>query len=159
MVNLLTGYTYTNPINPDFNPKVDTNGTVISNVLRYRNKVLFKNDIQLTWHGFAVGWSTRYSSFMENIDNRFEKPVIYDLLNPNTSFYNSSFLYILPGLKKYRETHHTGTWVNDFRMSYQFNEHLKMAFLINNVFNVAFMSRPGYIEPPRTFIVQAAIKF
>ncbi|HXB41125.1 MAG TPA: TonB-dependent receptor [Bacteroidia bacterium] len=158
-VNLLTGYTYTNPINPDFNPKVDTNGTVISNVLRYRNKTLFKNDIQLTWHGFSVGWSTRFSSFMQNIDNRFEKPMIYDILNPNTSFYNSSFLYVLPGLKKYRQTHNQGNWVNDFRMSYQVSQHLKLSFLINNIFNVEFMSRPGYLEPQRTFIVQAAIKF
>lgn len=155
---LLTGYTFSNPINPNFNPKVDTNGTSLTSVLRYRCRKLFKSDIQATWKGFSLGWSTRYSSFMENIDVRFEKPLIYELLNPNTSFYYNPNLYILPGLKKYRETHHYGTWVNDIRLAYQVNKYLKMSFLINNLFNVEFMSRPGLIEPPRTFIVQAVVK-
>jgi len=159
LVNVLTGYTYTNPINPDFNPAIDTNGTVLTGLLRYRNKTLFKGDIQLAYKSFSLGWSTRYSSFMENIDNRFEKPLIYDILNPNTSFYYSSFLYILPGLKEYRAANNKGNWTNDLRVGYELNKHLKLAFLINNVLNTEFMSRPGYLEPPRTFIVQAAIKF
>jgi outer membrane receptor protein involved in Fe transport len=49
--------------------------------------------------------------------------------------------------------------MNDLRVSYQFNDHLKLSFLINNIFNHEFMSRPGYLEPPRTFIAQAAFKF
>jgi iron complex outermembrane receptor protein len=163
-INLLTGYTYTDPINPDFNPKVDTNGTSHTNVLRYRNKSLFKNDIQLTYKGFSIGWSTRYSSFMENIDVRFEKPIIYDLIPPsvaqsNPGFYNAYDKNILPGLKRYRDAHHNGDWIHDFRMAYQVTAHLKLAFLINNVFNWAFMSRPGFIEPPRTFVFQASFKF
>lgn len=159
MTTVLTGFTFTNPINPDYNPKVDTNGTVRSNLLRYRNKVMFKNDIQFTLHGISVGWSVRYSSFMENIDNRFEKPMIYDLVNPNTAFYNDPSIYILPGLKRYRDSHHTGNWINDLRIAYQLNEHLKLSVLINNLLNAEFMSRPGFLEPPRTLVVQAAIKF
>jgi len=160
LVTLLTGYTYTNPINPDFNPKKDTNGTVVSNVLRYRNKTMFKNDVQLTYRGFSVGWSTRYTSYMQNIDNRFEKPIIYDLGIPtNSPLYTDPLTNILPGLKNYRATHNTGTWVNDFRIGYQASAHLKFSFLVNNILNVEFMSRPGLIEPPRTFIFQMAIKF
>jgi outer membrane receptor protein involved in Fe transport len=160
LINLLSGYTYTNPVNPDFNPKKDTNGTVISSLLRYRNKTMVKNDVQLSYKGFAVGWSTRYSSIMENIDNRFEKPLIYDLGIPaNTAFYNDPKINILPGLKAYRATHTKGAWINDFRVSYQASEHLKFSFLVNNIFNVEFMSRPGLIEPPRTFIFQVFIKF
>lgn len=157
-INVLTGYTFTNPINPDYNPKLDTSGSIKSNVLRYRNKTLFKNDIQLTWKGFSVGWSTRFSSFMQNIDKRFEEPLIYERMNPGTSLYYDPKFYVLPGLKRYRAAHNHGDWVNDFRMGYQLNQHLKLSFLINNIFNVAFMSRPGYLEPPRTFIVQAAFK-
>lgn len=158
-VALLTGYTYTNPVNPDFNPAVDTNGTVLTGLLRYRNKILYKSDIQLSYKGFSMGWSIRYSSFMANIDNRFEKPLIYDILNPNTSFYYSDFLYILPGLKEYRAANNKGNWTNDLRMGYDFNAHFKLSFLINNLLNTEFMSRPGYLEPPRTFIVQASLRF
>jgi outer membrane receptor protein involved in Fe transport len=159
LLTVLAGFTYTNPINPDFNPKKDTNGTVISNLLRYRNKTMFKNDAQITYKKISAGWSIRYSSIMQNIDNRFEKPIIYDLLNPNTPFYNNPSVYVLPGLKQYRATHNTGVWVNDFRIGYQASPHLKLAFLINNIFNVEFMSRPGLIEPPRTFVFQANIRF
>lgn len=158
-VNLLTGYTFTNPINPDFNPKKDTMGSVLTNVLRYRNKTLFKNDIQLMWKGVAIGWSTRYSSFMENIDKRFVEPLIYERMNPSTAEYYKAKYYILPGLREYRAKHNKGDWINDFRIGYQLNAHLKLSFLINNILNHAFMSRPGFIEPPRTFIVQAAFKF
>ncbi len=158
-VGLLMGYTYINPINPDFDPKKDTNGTMLTNLLRYRNKTMFKNDIQLSYKDFSVGWSIRYNSIMENIDNRFEKPLIYDLLNPNTAFYNDPILYILPGLKAYRAAHNKGVWVNDVRIGYQVSAHLKVAFIVNNLLNAEFMSRPGLIEPPRTFIFQMSVKF
>ncbi len=159
-VDLLTGYTYTKPINPNFNPKVDTNGTIASNLLRYRNTTMFKEDVQLTYKGFSLGWSSRYSSIMKNIDNRFEKPLIYENMNPGVpAIYNDPHFYILPGLKAYRAAHSAGVWVNDFRIGYQASKHLKFSFLVNNIFNVEFMSRPGLIEPPRTFIIQMAIKF
>ena len=163
-INLLMGFTYINPVNPNFNPKKDTTGTVLTNVLKYRNKTLYKNDIQFTFKGFSVGWSTRYNSIMENIDNRFEKPIIYDLIpasvaTSNPAFYNGTDKNILPGLKNYRDAHNKGVWVNDFRVGYQVSANLKLAFLINNFLNTEFMSRPGLIEPPRTFIVQMSIKF
>jgi outer membrane receptor protein involved in Fe transport len=158
-VTLLTGYTLTNPINPDFDPKKDTMGTLRTNVLRYRNRYLFKNDIQLGWKGLALGWSIRYSSFMENIDKRFEEPLIYERMNPNTSLYYDPNFYILPGLKKYRADNNNGNWVNDLRVSYQFNAHFRLAFLVNNMMNAEFMSRPGYMEPPRTFVAQATFRF
>jgi iron complex outermembrane receptor protein len=96
---------------------------------------------------------------MENIDKRFVEPLIYERMNPSTAEYYKSKYYILPGLRAYRATHNQGDWMNDLRVSYQFNDHLKLSFLINNIFNHEFMSRPGYLEPPRTFIAQAAFKF
>jgi iron complex outermembrane receptor protein len=127
--------------------------------LRYRNKTLAKGDIQLSYKGFALGWSVRYTSPQQNIDRRFEEPAIYDLLTPNTTLYNNPTFYLLPGLKDYRAAHNKGIWVNDIRLAYQCSKNLKLSFLINNFFNVEFMSRPGLIEPPRTFVFQAAFKF
>ena len=159
-IDLLSGFTYTKPINPNFNPKVDTNGTMVSNLLRYRNTTMCKSDIQLSYKGLSLGWSIRYSSNMKNIDNRFEKPLIYENMNPNVpAIYNNPNFYILPGLKTYRDNHQSGVWVNDIRIGYQASAHLKFAFLVNNLLNVEFMSRPGLIEPPRTFIFQMNIKF
>lgn len=157
-VDLLSGYTYSNPINPNYNPKVDTNGTVRSNLLRYRNKTLFKSDVQLTYKKISMGWSIRYTSAMQNIDRRFTESIYYDKV-PIVYTYNTRVFFLLPGLAQYRAEHAGGTWVSDVRIGYQVIKHLKVSFLINNLFNVEFMSRPGLIEPPRTFIFQAAFKF
>ena len=157
-VDLLSGYTYSDPINPNYNPKTDTIGTVKSNLLRYRNKTLVKNDIQLTYKGVSMGWSIRYSSPMQNIDRRFVQNVLYDAGVPDNKYTPEKF-YLLPGLAQYRPGFVTGVWVNDFRLGYQVSKNLKVSFLINNFFNVEFMSRPGLIEAPRTFVFQAAFKF
>jgi len=157
-IDLLSGYTYSNPINPNYNPKTDTIGTVKSNLLRYRNKTLVKNDVQLTYKGVSMGWSIRYTSPMQNIDRRFVQNVLYDAGVPDNKYTPENF-YLLPGLAQYRIEHPGGTWVNDFRIGYQVSKNLKVSFLINNFFNVEFMSRPGLIEPPRTFVFQAAFKF
>ena len=155
--DLLLGYTYTNPINPNYNPKTDTNGTVRSNLLRYRNKTLIKNDIQLTYKVVSVGWSIRYTSPMQNIDRRFQQNVLYDSGVPDQ--FAPGSLFLLPGLAQYRAEHNKGVWVNDFRIACQTSKNLKLSFLINNLFNVEFMSRPGLIEAPRTFVFQAAFSF
>ena len=156
-VDLLTGYTYSNPINPNFNPKTDTIGTSRTNVLRLRNKTLFKNDIQLTYKVVSFGWSVRYTSAMQNIDRRFQQNILYDDGVPDQ--YALPSMFLLPGLAQYRATHNTGVWVNDFRIACQVTKSLKISFLINNFFNVEFMSRPGLIEPPRTFVLQAGLRF
>lgn len=160
-VTILCGYTYMNPINPKFDSKLDTTGSLPnSNLLKYRMRHLFKNDINLEYKGYSIGWSTRYASIMENIDKRFELPIIYEYLNPNfPSIYNNPAFYILPGLKAYRQKNNKGVWINDVRIAREFGKHFRISFIINNVLNTEFMSRPGFIEAPRTFVVQVNAKF
>jgi len=67
---------------------------------------------------------------------------------------------LLPtGIAKYREDRNEeGDYVVDTRLSYQFIEKAKVAFLINNLLNREYMIRPLQIEAPRTFIFQFTIK-
>ena len=81
-VSLFTGYTFIDPINPDYNPRKDTLGLPYLNVLKYRNRHLYKNDIQLDYKFLSVGFSTRYQSFMENIDKNLTK-VCFMIFNPD----------------------------------------------------------------------------
>lgn len=153
-VTLLTGYTLTNPINPNFNPAVDTLGSdPNSNVLKYRNRHLYKNDIQFDYKKFSFGISNRYYSFMENIDRRFVEPLFKE--------YGQGYseLYILYGLKEYREKNNKGDWIHDIRLSYQVSKMLKASFIVNNVTNAEYSLRPGDIRPPRMFIGQLMLKF
>jgi iron complex outermembrane receptor protein len=154
-VSLLTGYTYVNPIDPNYNPMTDTLGLPGLNVLKYRNRHLFKNDIQLDYKKFSIGFSTRYFSFMQNVDRRFTQSILHEY-GPQWDDIPST--YILPGLREYREKHHTGTWVHDLRMSYQISKIVKTSVIVNNVFNVEYMARPGDVRPPRMFVLQLALK-
>ena len=155
----LCGYTYTNPINPNYDPNKDSSGTLRTNLLKYRNRQLFKNDIQVEVKKFFIGFSSRYNSFMENIDVRFVEPVIYENLNPNTPAYNNPIFYILPGLREYRQKNNKGLWMHDMRVGLQLSKELRFSVIVSNLFNQEYMSRPGFIEAPRNVVFQAQFKF
>ncbi len=158
-VSTLMGYTYINPINPDFDPAKDTLGSLLnSNLLKYRNRHLVKGDLQLDYKKVSIGWSVRYYSFMENIDRRFVQSIYHEYNSPSTPFDNLDNTYILPGLPKYREEHKNGDWIHDARCSFQISKALKASFIVNNVFNREYTLRPGDVRPPRMFMLQLMIK-
>lgn len=159
-VSTLIGFTYTNPVDPDYDPKKDTLGIEGLKVLKYRNQQLFKGDLQLDYKKFSIGWSTRYYSFMENVDRRFTQSILHEYNDPNSGFSWDDIpsTYILPGLREYREKHHNGDWIHDLRMSYQLSKQLKASFIVNNVFNAEYSLRPGDIRPPRMFLVQVMLR-
>ena len=114
------------------------------NLLKYRFKHLAKADIQATYKNFFVGFSCRYNSFMRNIDAVFEQDV-----DPS-----ESEIFILPGLENYRKLYNKGAFVMDARMGYQFSDAVKLNLIANNFLNTEYVSRPGDVQPPRSFIVQ-----
>jgi outer membrane receptor protein involved in Fe transport len=154
----LLGYTYMQPItlNSDKNyvksfstyeetvSGVDTTYT-FSNILKYRFTHLIKGDIEATWKKISLGFSGRYNSNMENIDKIFEESIVGT--------------YILPGLKEYRKNDNKGALVFDARLGYTFKEHYRVGFIVNNVFNREYSTRPGDIQAPRNFIFQLQVKF
>jgi len=143
----LIGYTYMNPISLNKNTSYTaTYSDTSTNMLKYRFKHLAKADIEANYQKWGVGASMRYSSFMSNIDKVFEEPI-------------AGSTYILPGLKQYRQQHHYGNLVFDARMSYKINESFRVSFIVNNLLNAEYSSRPGDIQPPRNFIAQLQLKF
>jgi TonB-dependent SusC/RagA subfamily outer membrane receptor len=151
-ITLLSGYTCINPITLNKDSSYIFSGTDSSNVLKYRNRHSIKSDIQLDYGKFSVGYSVRYQSFMQNIDRAFQEPVLSDLVpGLNTG------VYIVNGLKEYRQVHNTGKTICDARFSYRVNKGQKVSFIVNNLFNIELMGRPSDIQPMRTFILQYAI--
>ena len=143
----LLGYTYMNPISLNkTSAYTATYSDTSTNLLKYRFKHLAKADIEANYQKWGVGASMRYSSFMSNIDKVFEEPI-------------AGSTYILPGLKQYRLQHHKGNLVFDARMSCKINESFRVSFIVNNLFNAEYSSRPGDIQPPRNFIAQLQMKF
>jgi iron complex outermembrane receptor protein len=139
---LIAGYTYTNPI--DLNVKVnDSTRTTKTNILKYRYYHSVKGDFQLDFKKISTGISVMYQSNMINIDKAFEKPLI-----------DNSTIYLLPGLKEYREKHNKGYIVFDYRVTWNLNEQSKLSLVVKNIFNKEYMGRPGDIQPPRNVSLQ-----
>ena len=147
----LLGYTYMNPISLNTNAEYLANfSDTTTNMLKYRFKHLAKADIEANFRSWSIGGSLRYNSFMRNIDRVFE-----DDLDPALN----SEVYILPGLKAYRQKYNQGNLLLDARLAYLFSENYRFSFIVNNVLNAEVSSRPGDIQAPRNFLFQLQAKF
>jgi len=141
-VTLMCGYTYIDPIQLDFDPAKDTlKNSANYNILKYRYKHLFKGDIEFNPGHLMIGLSSRYNSFMENIDAVFESDAT------------------IPGVKDYREKHYYGDWVFDFRIGYRVTEHFRFAVIVRNLFNHEYMGRPADMQAPRNYTLQLNMRF
>lgn len=143
----LIGYTYMNPISLNNDPAYRlSNSDTTQNLLKYRFKHLAKADVEVNYKKMSFGISMRYNSYMSNIDRVFEEPI-------------AGGTYVLPGLKEYRQIYNKGNFVVDARIGFKINESYRLGFMVNNVFNAEYSSRPGDIQPPRNFLVQVQMKF
>jgi len=161
-IALLGGYTYTNPVSLEPNKEygvVDLSNKKVTyarsssdstgNLLKYRFQHLVRADIEITHGRWMLGGSTRFNSYMKNIDKIFEDlDELLGLLGQPQ-----------PGLKKYRQDNHSGIWVFDARLSYNLNESSRISFIVNNLLNKEYTLRPMVIEQPRTTAVQVTISF
>jgi iron complex outermembrane receptor protein len=107
--------------------------------LKYRYRHIGKFDAEATYKKFSFGASMRCNSRMENIDKFFEQA--------------------LPGIKAYRQRFHTGDVVFDTRIMYQLTDRARISFIVNNVLNREYTSRPADVQPPRNFVFQVMLKF
>lgn len=144
-IQFFGGYTYTNPISLEPDRVVATNvyGIPISydssssdpsmKALKYRYRHLARGDIQYSRGAFDIGLSTRYNSYMENIDRAFVSFPIN--------------LFVL-GIAESRELNKAGDLLFDLRLSYSFKQ-LEMGLNVLNLFNREQYNRPADLGPPR----------
>jgi iron complex outermembrane receptor protein len=165
-ITIFAGYTYMNPkvisdtkttknlYDGDYDSVYVHSFSDTVNVLKYRVKHLGKADVQFDYGNWSLGISARYTSKMVNIDRTFEHlevnltGVVLDL-GP----------YVLPGLPEYRDKINKDYVVMDARLAYSFSKWFKLNAVVNNVFNLEYMGRPGDIQAPRTYMLQATFSF
>ncbi|MCW3076562.1 MAG: hypothetical protein JWO32_1171 [Bacteroidetes bacterium] len=160
-ITVLAGYTYINPVNPNFNSLKDTLGLPNIKTLKYRSKHLFKNDIQFDYKFISIGYSARFQSKVENIDRRFVQSVLHeynDIAN-GVNWDDIDATYILPGLRQNFGAFQKSFWVHDARISFNFLRYCKFSFIVNNLTNVEYQNRPGDMRPPTQYIGQLSFKF
>ena len=166
-INVIAGYTYMNPIslNPNSvygygiyhgdtlpnNAIVDqsityTNSSSDSTMLKYRYNHIAKADIEVVYKGISLGGSIRYNSFMTNIDKIFTE----DFIGGDNG--------LIPGINSAREKFKDGDFIIDLRTGYQMTKTARLGFIVNNLLNTEYTSRPANMMPPRTFAMQLALK-
>lgn len=161
-VNLLAGYTYMNPIplEPEkiYETLIDSiylNGEYISelnytnsssdpSILKYRYRNIAKIDIELFYKRISIGNSLRFNDFMKNIDKIFTEQHL-ELLG-------------ISGINEAREKYKNGDFIVDTRLGYQLNNLVRFGFVINNLLNREYMTRPATMMSPRTFAFQINFK-
>lgn len=151
-LSVLGGYTYILPIDLDYD-SAQSGGTYKGNILKYRYEHVAKTDIQAEYKRFGAGISLRYNSFMKNIDASLQTELFSDIF---PTFHSG--VYILPGLKEYREKHNTGDVVFDGRISYKLSSSVRVSLIVNNIFNREYMGRPGDVRPPRNYSFALNVK-
>jgi iron complex outermembrane receptor protein len=88
----------------------------------------------------------RYNDFKKNID------YIFTLIGGDDEYAQ------IPGINTAREKFKNGDVIIDARFGYQLNDMFRFGFVVNNLLNREYMSRPANMMPPRTFAMQLAIK-
>ena len=153
-MDVLGGYSYSLPqaLEPNLVYATDsvhdklsyesTSSNTANNVLKYRFEHIAKLDIELRYKKCFIGGDWTYYSYMQNIDE---------------VFYSLATLADY-GIAQYREDHHTGINVFDAHAGLQTSKHLRLSFLVNNVFNLSYSLRPIKIEPPRSFALRLDYK-
>jgi len=164
-LNLLAGYTYMNhfSLSPDeiyaygFDHSENTDQSITyansssdQSVLKYRYQHIAKIDAEIIYKKIAIGGSFRYNDFMQNIDSIFTTQLINEGI--------PGLFDGIPGINEAREKAKNGDFIIDARLGYQFNDMIKLGFIINNLLNREYMTRPATMMSPRTFAMQLAFK-
>jgi iron complex outermembrane receptor protein len=154
----LMGYTFMNPISLN-NDSVyrQTFSDPTTDILKYRFRHLAKLDVEVNYEKYSIGFSARYNSFMQNIDRLFEISAEEFLFGVPPAEGTGTF--ILPGNQEYRQEFNRGNLVFDLRLGYKLNDTYRIGFMVNNLFNEEYTSRPGDIQPPRHYMLQVQMKF
>ena len=87
---------------------------------------------------------------MRNIDAIFTSSLINDGI--------PGYFDGIPGINDARDKFSGGDLIIDSRIGYQINNMFKLGFVINNLLNTEYMSRPANMMPPRTYAFQFNMK-
>ena len=89
---------------------------------------------------------------MQNIDSIFTTELI------NEGIPELNIPPYIPGLNESRENTKNGDLIFDLRLGYHLNKDLRIGFIVNNLLNREYMSRPADMKSPRTMAIQCSYK-
>jgi outer membrane receptor protein involved in Fe transport len=155
-IRTLMGYTYSYPVDLTDDPDLKKVGnymrsftqnygfikptdSAFASLVPYRNRHLVKMDIEFGYKKISLGYNTQYMSVYEKMDN--------------------TLYYAVPDLPAFQDAAGKGTWVHNIRMAFRLTQQFTLAFLVNNVANTAYATRPARLEPMRSYNIQMRLVF
>ncbi|MFC2176638.1 TonB-dependent receptor, partial [Bacteroidota bacterium] len=164
-VQALVGYTYNYPVNLDsvknangakpYGKEFFTNMFVniaqedAGHLLKLRARHLVKGDVQFNYKKFGIGVTIIYGSYPENIPETETGAV---------NFIGSQF-GDPTAIERYTAAHRKGDFVAHLRASYQLLKQLHVSFIVNNLTNRVYSTRPSKPEPIRNFTLKLRATF
>lgn len=165
-LNAILGYNYILPetLEPDlvfaedYNPggytEFSYNSTSLDpskRILKYRFRQTLKGDFEFEYKKYSFGFSIKYFSKIENLDKSiedFEQATVSSGGSLQPVYYMNYFY-----------NHNNGNVIMDGRISYSFNQHHKIALIVDNFLNRTYSLRPLRAEKMRTIMLQYTMKF
>jgi outer membrane receptor protein involved in Fe transport len=155
-IKTLMGYTYSYPVDLTEAPDLVNKGNYLRSFARnygfikstdsafiglvpYRNRHLVKMDIEFSYKKISLGYNAQYMSVYEKIDN--------------------AMYYAIPGLAGFQDAAGKGFWVHNVRAAFRVSQQFTIAFLVNNLANKTYATRPAKLDPMRTFTLQMRFAF
>ena len=152
-VTLQPNYVFTKDYNPGGSAEFSYETTSVDpsrNILKYRFLHTIKLDIEVNYANFSAGFSLKYFSKMENLDQ-----AIFDFEDATSATGGTTqpILY-----RKYYETHNNGNTILDGRVSYKIGVRHKASIISSNLLNRMYSLRPLKAEPMRNITLQYILK-
>ena len=138
-MGILAGYTYILPTFQEFDAVQEVLSSSSRNILKYRFQHTFKLDTEIQFGKFTPGVSFRYFSFMEAIDEAFNK--------------------FLPGIESFRNSNDGPTMILDARVIYSFTDKSSFSLVVKNLTNAEYSLRPALMDAPRNFTLKFSHQF
>ena len=104
-------------------------------LLKYRFRKVGRLDAELEYKKFTFGYNFAFNGRMEKVDE------IFNLL-PNF------------GVQEFAARYPRGSYISNARVLYNINENSTVALIAKNIFNRAYMLRPGLMESPANITIQ-----
>ncbi|MBS1684304.1 MAG: TonB-dependent receptor [Bacteroidetes bacterium] len=118
------------------------------NVLKYRSRHQFKLVFNVVYKKFDLNLDYQYLSFQENVDYAFLSRLFTEIGGIGS----------FAGLKNYRDAQiaagSKGYSILNLSLGFKPTPKFKMAFIIKNVANTEWMTRPGMFQAPRNYTLQ-----
>jgi outer membrane receptor protein involved in Fe transport len=164
-LNSVFGYNYIMPksMDPDyvfahdFNPSGNTEFTYRNtsvdpsrNILKYRFIHTLKEDFEFEFKQYALGFSFRYFSKIENLDKAIED---FEIATEAAGGSIQPIQYM-----DYYYNHNNGNMVIDARFNYSLGEKHRFSITVNNLTNRWYSLRPLKAEAMRSFMLQYSLK-